>query len=71
MCFVGQFHPYLDINQKIFIEEAQIAISQSSDVSLIRIQGTRLDHDEDNIYITATLMDKAPFLGNKYFNRNP
>ncbi|CAC5396031.1 unnamed protein product [Mytilus coruscus] len=60
--FPGPFHPFIDINRKMFVELAVLMTSQAASVSPLRVQEARIDHDDDNIYVTATLMDKPPFL---------
>lgn len=65
---LGPFHPYIDINRKMFVELTVLETSQAAGVSPLRVQEARIDHDDDNIYVTATLMDKPPFLGRYHFN---
>lgn len=59
----GPFHPFLDIYQRMFLIETVACVGEAAGVYPLRVQGARVDHDEDNIYFTATLMDRAPYLG--------
>ncbi|OWF34898.1 uncharacterized protein LOC110443619 isoform X2 [Mizuhopecten yessoensis] len=60
--FPGKFHPFLDIYSKIFQLMSQIKMSECTNASVIRFQGTQVDYDDDNIYVTSTLLGRNPFL---------
>lgn len=47
----------------MFLIETVACVGEAAGVYPLRVQGARVDHDEDNIYFTATLMDRAPYLG--------
>ncbi|XP_060081859.1 uncharacterized protein LOC132561146 [Ylistrum balloti] len=60
--FPGKFHPFLDIYSKIFKLMSQMNMAESTSASVIRFQGTQVDYDDDNIYVTSTLLGRIPFM---------
>ncbi|XP_033739126.1 LOW QUALITY PROTEIN: uncharacterized protein LOC117326485 [Pecten maximus] len=60
--FPGKFHPFLDIYRKIFTLMSQINMAEATNASVIRFQGTHVDYDDDNIYVTSTLLARNSFL---------
>lgn len=67
--FQGNFHPYLDIYQKVFLGEAQAQMALISGVASLRYQTLQLSYDEDSIYLTGTLLGQAPYIN--YFTNIP
>nr|XP_022315495.1 uncharacterized protein LOC111119542 [Crassostrea virginica] len=62
LTFPGQFHPYLDIYQKVFELETLERLSQATGASILRFQDISLNYDPFNIYISATILGRPPFL---------
>lgn len=60
--FPGQFHPYLDIYQKVFQLETLEMMSKATGASILRFQELSLNYDPYNVYISATILGRPPFL---------
>ncbi|XP_069128222.1 uncharacterized protein [Argopecten irradians] len=60
--FPGKFHPFLDIYRKIFTVMSQINMAAATNASVIRFQGIQVDYDDDNVYVTGTLLARNNFL---------
>ena len=43
--------------------KAQMRFAEILNVSSIRVQDVRLDYDNSNVYISATLLDRTPAAG--------
>ncbi|XP_060602473.1 uncharacterized protein LOC132755602 [Ruditapes philippinarum] len=65
--FPGKYEEYLRTSTKIFLIEATFKMSKLSGASIHRFQQTRLDHDNDNIYLTSSLVEQPNKL--LYFTR--
>ena len=65
--YEGQFHPYLDIYQKVFELETLERLSQATGASILRFQDISLNYDPFNIYISATILGRPPFLSKCQF----
>ncbi|XP_061182284.1 uncharacterized protein LOC133190610 [Saccostrea echinata] len=60
--FPGQYHPYLDIYEKVFQLEALEMMSRTSGASILRFQEISLNYDPYHIYVSATILGRPPFL---------
>jgi hypothetical protein len=58
--WTGVFHKTDENLMKI---TAQSKLADALKVSYIRVQDTRIDYDNSNVYISATLLDRAPAAG--------
>lgn len=58
----GKFHPYLDIYQKVFQLETLEMMSKATGASILRFQELSLNYDPYNVYISATILGRPPFL---------
>ncbi|XP_045160097.2 uncharacterized protein LOC123525262 isoform X2 [Mercenaria mercenaria] len=56
--FPGKYEEYLSTSTKMFLIEATFIMSRLSGASIHRFQRTRLDHDNDNIYLTSSLVEQ-------------
>lgn len=56
---LGPYHPYLDTKVDMFRDEVNFAMSRISTLPPLRFQRTRIDYDNDNIYVTTTMVGNA------------
>ncbi|KAL3868291.1 hypothetical protein ACJMK2_041117 [Sinanodonta woodiana] len=60
--FNQMFHPALDTMQEIFLLESQLFLAKATTASPLRFQRTQIDHDDNNVYLTSTLLGQPSFL---------
>ncbi|XP_048758881.2 uncharacterized protein LOC125668617 isoform X1 [Ostrea edulis] len=62
LTFPGQYHPYLDIYEKVFQLETLEQMSRASGASILRFQELSINYDPFNIYVSATILGRTPYL---------
>jgi hypothetical protein len=58
----GQYHPYLDIYEKVFQLATLEQMSRASGASILRFQELSINYDSYNVYVSATILGRTPFL---------
>ena len=58
----GKYHPALDSSTNIFLIEAIFKMSNLSGAQVLRFQRPQINYDNENVYLTATLVEQTDTL---------